>query len=190
MAASPTIKSLETQRLGGEWDAFVAKLLNKRSHLQLTSLGIPQLHIHGGLNNCPLNKPMDPGSAITIREKKECSTNAPLGTVPRDRQPPTATNHQPPPTPNHQPPIANHQPPPTTANCRSPPTMVEHMSYTRHFCKTAILEHFPPPPLGAPCLEVCGVGGWGEVLGRVLGGGGGGRSTICTVFLPQVHAVC
>ena len=68
-----------------------------------------------------------------------------------NRQPPTTTKC-------HQPPITNHQPPPTasrqppTANRQSPPTMVEHMSYIRSFCKTAVQEHFffllrtPLPP--------------------------------------------
>ena len=68
-----------------------------------------------------------------------------------NRQPPTAANrhqmptanHQPPPTTHCQPPTAPncHQPPPT-ANRQSPPTMVEHMSYPRSFCETAVLEHF------------------------------------------------
>ena len=82
-------------------------------------------------------------------------------------QPPAATNRQLPTTANHhQPPITNRrQPPPTatnlqspTANRQSPPTMVEDMSYTRLFCKTAVQEHFffhlkdPPcsPPRSGP----------------------------------------
>ena len=35
-----------------------------------------------------------------------------------------------------------HPPPPTAANRQSPPTMVEHTSYTRSFCKTAVSEQF------------------------------------------------
>ena len=49
------------------------------------------------------------------------------------------------------PPTANHQSPPAatnrqspTANRQSPPPMVEHMSYTRSFCKTAVQEHYFP----------------------------------------------
>ena len=71
-------------------------------------------------------------------------------------QPPTATNHQPPPTANRQPLAAtnpqlptatNHQSPTTnrqtpTANRQLPPTMVEYMSYTRSFYKTAVQKHF------------------------------------------------
>ena len=94
-----------------------------------------------------------------------------LRTAPKDHQPPptascqppAATNRQPAPTANrHQPPITNHQPPPTTtnrhqppvANRQSPPPMVEHMSYTRSFYKTAVQEHFffspKDPPAEAP----------------------------------------
>ena len=47
--------------------------------------------------------------------------------------PPTATNRQLPTT------SANRHQPPTA---KSPPTMVEHMSYTRSFYKTAVQEHF------------------------------------------------
>ena len=87
-----------------------------------------------------------------------------LRTAPKDRQPPTAnrlrrptanrqplptdTNRQPPTANRHQPPITNQQPPTTnrhqspTANRQPPSTMVEHMSYTRSFCKTAVQEHF------------------------------------------------
>ena len=64
-----------------------------------------------------------------------------------NRQPPTASNRQPPPT-------ANRQPPPTP-NLQSPPAMVEHMSYPRSFCNTAVLEHFNPPTpphTGPPCV--------------------------------------
>ena len=65
----------------------------------------------------------------------------PKGPPTANPQPPTtanrhqllaATNRQPPTTANR------HQPPPTATNRQSPPTMVEHMSYTRSFCKTAI----------------------------------------------------
>ena len=75
-----------------------------------------------------------------------------LRTALRDHQPPTANCHQ---TPtanrcqlpsatNHQPPTAaNHHQPPATKR-QSPPTMVEFMSYTRSFCKTAVQELFFP----------------------------------------------
>ena len=53
ITASPTIQLLQTQMLSVEWDAFVAKLLKKPLLVQLTSLGIPQKQLHGGLNNCP-----------------------------------------------------------------------------------------------------------------------------------------
>ena len=107
----------------------------------------------------------------------------PLGTAPRDHQPPTTNRRQPPTATNRQPPTAanrqrrptadrqplptaiNHQSPttnrrqlpptatnrqsptanrqsPPTAYHQSPPTMVEHMSYTRSFCKTAVQEQF------------------------------------------------
>ena len=81
------------------------------------------------------------------------------------RQPPTATNRQPSTAANrHQPPITNCQLPPTAANRRqpptanrqpaippaanrlSPPTMVEHMSYTRSLlkkpCSGTVFFHF------------------------------------------------
>ena len=98
-----------------------------------------------------------------------------LRTAPRDRQPPTATNRQPPtdancqrrpnancqPLPtatNHQSPTTNrHQPPPTAtnrqlpaANRQLPPTVVEHMSYTQSFCRTAVQEHYFFPPKDPP----------------------------------------
>ena len=79
----------------------------------------------------------------------------------RSKGPPTANHGQPPAaTDRHQPPITNQQPPPTstnrhqplvtnrqppTTNRESPPSMVEHMSYMRFFCKTAVQEHPPPP---------------------------------------------
>ena len=45
--------------------------------------------------------------------------------------------------PNQPPTAANrHQLPTATANRQSPPTMVEHMSHTRSFCKTAVSELF------------------------------------------------
>ena len=46
--------------------------------------------------------------------------------APRDHQPPTAANRQRRPTANRQ----------------SPPTMVEHISYTWSFCKTAVQGRF------------------------------------------------
>ena len=45
----------------------------------------------------------------------------PLGTAPRDHQPPTINRHQPPTANRHRAPISNHQPPPTTTNRHQPP---------------------------------------------------------------------
>ena len=73
-----------------------------------------------------------------VRKELDFCQEPPLGTAPRDhqppitnhhqpltanrRQPPAATNRQPPTTANrHQPPIPNHQPPPTTTNLHQPP---------------------------------------------------------------------
>ena len=61
-----------------------------------------------------------------------------------NRQPlPTTTSHQSPTTNRRQPPpTATNRQPPIATNRQSPPTMVEHMSYMRSFCKTTVLEHF------------------------------------------------
>ena len=108
---------------------------------------------------------------------KDRPQRPPQGTTSRqsqtaiNRQPPPTTNHQPPPTASgdQPPPTTNHrQPPPTatnrqsptanrhyppTANRQSPPTMVEHMSYTRSFCKNAVQEHFFFPLKDPPDWE-------------------------------------
>ena len=99
----------------------------------------------------------------------------------RPKGPPTATNHQspttnrrqPPPTAtNRQLPTANRQSPPT-ANGQSPPTMVEHLSYTQSFWENCVKEHFSLLfflSQGPPC---CG----GSVGGRpVL------RPPLCFLF--------
>ena len=59
-----------------------------------------------------------------------------------NHQPPTAINrHQPPTTNRHQPPIATNRQPPIATNRQSPPTIIEHLSCTRSFCKNAVSEH-------------------------------------------------
>ena len=68
---------------------FVAKVLNRRPHVQLTSLGIPQTHMHGGFNNHPQNKPMDPNKQSLFVRKNVLSTGDPqegrgyVGTLPK-----------------------------------------------------------------------------------------------------------
>ena len=42
VAAGPTIKALATQRPDRQWDACVAKLRNKGTHVELTSLHTPK----------------------------------------------------------------------------------------------------------------------------------------------------
>ena len=83
------------------------------------------------------------------RQRRPTASRQPLPTA-TNHQSPTTNRRQPPPTAtNRQSPIANHQ---------SPPPMVEHMSYTQSFCKTAVQEQFfislkdppaPPPPPAA-----------------------------------------
>ena len=74
------------------------------------------------------------------RQRRRTANRQPLLTA-TNHQSPTTNRRQPPPTvTNRQSPTANRHPPPT-ANHQSPPTMVEDMSYTRSFCKTAVQEH-------------------------------------------------
>ena len=65
----------------------------------------------------------------------------------RPKRPPTTNRRQPPAatTSDNQLPatVTNGQSP--TTNRQSPPTVVEYMSYTRSFCKTAVQEHFLCP---------------------------------------------
>ena len=84
---------------------------------------------------------------------KDHPQGPPLGTT--NRQPPTATNRQPPPTTNRQ--------PPPTANRQPPPTMVEHMSYTWSFYKTAVSEHWF-------FLFLMDRPGWTPISGAQIGG--------------------
>ena len=51
IAASPSIQKLEPQGFCSYGDAIFMEALNKRSHVQVTTLGIPQIHIKRGLNN-------------------------------------------------------------------------------------------------------------------------------------------
>ena len=78
---------------------------------------------------------------LQVRNVLYATNRQPLSTATNHQAPSTHRSQPPPTATNRQSPTANRQSPPT-AKCQSLPTMVENMSYTLSFCKTAIHEHF------------------------------------------------
>ena len=76
VAANPTIETLESQKLRNKDDAFFAKVLNKRPHVQQTALGIPQMHMHRGFNKRSQTNQCTLGTTV-VRQEEDVAASQP-----------------------------------------------------------------------------------------------------------------